>query len=225
MKGKQAVSSGREELPARRNRNAEVITAGIDVFWRKGYSAASIQDVADAVGVLKGSLYHYISSKEELLFRIFDDAHQEAALLMEEVGAMDADPLTRLQVYLERHVEQFLAYPERTSLYFRDWRYLTGDRYDTVVEQRRAYERFVRGLIAEAQANGDLEESLNPKYASLFIIGAINYVADWYRRDGRDPARVIARNHAALAIRALKGGRAEEVAPAARAKRTKTKAP
>jgi AcrR family transcriptional regulator len=191
---------------SRRNRDAEVIAAGIDVFWRKGYAAASIQDLADVVGVLKGSLYHYIESKEDLLFHIFDVAHQEAALLMEDVRAIEAEPLARLKIYLERHVEQFLANPERTSLYFRDWRHLTGEHLATVERQRRDYERFVRDLIVEAQSNGDLDGALNPRYASLFVIGAINYVADWYRRDGRDSAEVIAKSHAALAIGALQAG-------------------
>src|SRR4051812_25001793 len=52
----------------KRNREAEVIDAAVEVFFEKGYSAASIQDVADRVGVLKGSLYYYIDSKEDLLF-------------------------------------------------------------------------------------------------------------------------------------------------------------
>lgn len=190
----------------RRNRMPEVIDAGIDVFWQKGYSSASMQDVADAVGVTKGSVYHYVDSKEELLFRIFDDAHHEAEQLMNEVNGMNGSPLLRLRTYLERHVEQFLQRPERTSLYFREWRYLTGDRHETVVRQRREYEAFVRSLIGEAQSDGELEPTLNVRYATLFIVGAVNYVAEWYRRDGRDSAAVIARTHADLALQSIIGG-------------------
>jgi AcrR family transcriptional regulator len=204
----------------RRNRSADVMAAGIEVFWRKGYSAASVQDLADAVGVLKGSMYHYIESKEDLLFRIFDSAHEEASLLMGEVEAMDGDPLTKLRTYLERHIEQFLANPERTSLYFRDWRYLTGERYETVVKQRRTYERFVRDLITKAQASGAVDSSLNPWQTSLFVIGAINYVADWYRRDGKASAAEIARSQADLAIRALTGGPAAKSGTAPRRSRS-----
>jgi DNA-binding transcriptional regulator YbjK len=57
---------------ARRNRSDEILQAAIEIFHQKGYAAASIQDVADTVGVLKGSLYHYIDSKEDLLARIFE---------------------------------------------------------------------------------------------------------------------------------------------------------
>ena len=58
----------------RRNRGQDVIEAAIRVFHKKGYASASIQDVAAEVGVLKGSLYHYIDSKEDLLARIFEDS-------------------------------------------------------------------------------------------------------------------------------------------------------
>ena len=58
----------------RRNREHEVVEAAVKVFYEKGYAASTIQDVADVVGVLKGSLYHYISSKEDLLFRILQQS-------------------------------------------------------------------------------------------------------------------------------------------------------
>ena len=75
---------------ARRNRESEVIDAAIRVFWLRGYSGASIQEIADEVGVLKGSLYHYIGSKEELLARIFQEAYEESLGVMSEINAMNA---------------------------------------------------------------------------------------------------------------------------------------
>src|SRR5258708_3329722 len=114
----------------RRNRYDEIIQAALRIFAEKGYAATSIQDVADAVGVLKGSLYHYIDSKEDLLFHIFDDAHAEAEKLMAEVDNLDADPVERLRFYLEASVRRTLGNLPLQALYFRDWRHLTGDRLD-----------------------------------------------------------------------------------------------
>jgi AcrR family transcriptional regulator len=188
----------------RRNRDAQLMAVAIDVFWRKGYSAATIQDVADEVGVLKGSLYHYIESKEELLFRIFAGAYEEAESLMAEVAQLDRPPLEKLHVYLERHIEQIVTYPERTSLYFREWRHLTGDRLRIVIKKRSEYERFLRNLIISARRDGEIDDSISARYQTLFIIGAINYIAEWYKRSGRDSAKTIAQVHAALAINTLR---------------------
>jgi TetR/AcrR family transcriptional regulator, cholesterol catabolism regulator len=187
----------------RRNREAEVLQAAIEVFWKKGYAAASIQDVADRVGVLKGSLYHYIDSKEDLLFQIFNESHEQASAIVEEVAALDAPAIERLRIYVERYLLWYLTHLERVSLYLSEWRYLTGARRATVMEQRRTYEGFVRNLILAAQAEGDVPEGLNAKYASFFILGALNGVPTWYRRNGPDPPEEIANAYAAMALEVL----------------------
>jgi AcrR family transcriptional regulator len=195
----------------RRNRDPEILAAATIVFAQKGYAAASMQDVADAVGVLKGSLYHYIGSKEDLLFRIFDESHQEAARRIEEVSAMDADPLTKLYVYFKRLVHTTLVNRERTVLYFRDWRQLTGPRLETVVRQREEYESFVRGLIVETYKADGTPVHITPKYVSFFLIGGLNWVADWYRQDGPDSADLVAESYARMAIATVTG--AQEAPP------------
>ena len=190
---------------ARRNRDGEIIDAAVEVFSSKGFAAASVQDVADAVGLLKGSLYHYISSKEELLFRIFDESHRQGSAIIDEVSALDLPPLERLHAYFERYVHWYLDNVERVSLYFKEWRYLKGDRRQTVVDQGRVYARFVRGLIEEAQAAGDVDSELDAKLASFFIIGAVNAVPDWYHRDGAASAATIARRYADMTVQVLTG--------------------
>src|ERR1700744_339601 len=72
---------------ARRER--EVLDAATKVFSSRGYADASVQDIADELGILKGSLYHYIDSKEDLLFRLLEETHDEVQTIMDEVAAMD----------------------------------------------------------------------------------------------------------------------------------------
>ena len=191
----------------RRNRERDVVNAAINVFWRKGYAASSVQDVADAVGVLKGSLYYYIDSKEELLFRIVDDVHQQSRRILDEVVALDGPPLERLGNYIERHVQWYLENVEEVSVYFRDWRYLTGERLEIVAERRRGYDQVIRQLIVAAQKAGEVDPGVDPKYASFFLLAAVNHVPDWYRRDAADSAAKIARTYADLAVGTLAGTR------------------
>jgi AcrR family transcriptional regulator len=193
------------ELPKRRNREAEVRQAAIRVFCEKGYAAASIQDVANAVGVLKGSLYHYINSKEDLLTGIFDDADLQATAIIDDVAAMDAEPLVRLRTYFERHVKWYLDNVEHATVYFREWRFLTGERLKVVTARRDRYERFLRKLIDDCQKAGDVHPAVNTKYALFFILGAVNAVPDWYRRTGRDSPERIASMYADLTIGTLTG--------------------
>jgi AcrR family transcriptional regulator len=207
-----AATAGGDAPRTRRNRDAEILSAATIIFAQKGYAAASMQDVADAVGVLKGSLYHYIGSKEELLFRIFDESHQEAARRIAEISAMEAEPLTKLYAYFKRLVHTTLVNRERTVLYFRDWRQLTGERRATVMKQREEYESFVRNLIVETYAAMGTRVEIEPKYVSFFLIGGLNWVADWYRADGPDSADVVAEGYARMAVATVTG--AQELSPA-----------
>jgi AcrR family transcriptional regulator len=204
--GPKLPSTGR-----RRNRDAEILRAATVIFAQKGYAAASMQDVADAVGVLKGSLYHYIGSKEDLLFRIFDESHQEAARRIAEIAELDVDPLAKLYVYFKRLVHTTLVNRERTVLYFRDWRQLSGSRLEIVVKQREEYESFVRGLIIETYKASSTPVHISPKYVSFFLIGGLNWVADWYRPDGPDSADLVAESYARMALATVTG--AQEAPP------------
>lgn len=195
---------GRSNLP-RRDRWREVVEGAMRVFSRKGYRNASVQDVADEVGLLKGSLYYYINTKEDLLFSVFELAHAGGVEIVEEVQALDAPPLTKLHAYLERFVRYYLLNPEQARLYFREAKSLNEAHYEEVLTQRRMYDDFVTGLIREAQARGDVSGEWQPKYCAYFILGAINGLTDWYDPEGSDPPETIARIYADQSLAMLTG--------------------
>lgn len=193
--------------PKKRNREAEVIDAAVEVFFEKGYAAASIQDVADRVGVLKGSLYYYIDSKEDLLFRIVDDVHHQSTEILETVRALEVPPIDVVRTYIEKHVEWYLGNVKEVSVFFREWRHLSGERLQTAKERRSGYERVVREMIEAAQAAGDIDKSVDPQYASLYVLAAVNAVPDWYRPRGMDSAQTISESYADMTVGLLTGTR------------------
>jgi TetR/AcrR family transcriptional regulator, cholesterol catabolism regulator len=211
--GRGTASQATPPASKRRNRDAEVIQAAIKVFWKRGYPAASVQEVADEVGVLKGSLYHYIESKEALLMRVLDEAHTQSVELIKEIESSNAPPLVRLRTYFQRHVKWYLDNVEHASVFFHDWRFVTGEYLEVVKSRRDSYERFIRNMIEDAQRGGDIDPSISSKYALLFILGAVNAVPDWYRRTGRDSADEIASIYADLTIGTLTGTAASLPSP------------
>src|SRR4051812_48849038 len=68
-------------------REQEILDAAVDIFHANGYSATSVDDVAAAVGILKGSLYYYMDSKEDLLRRIVEEVHEDVEEIMTEALA------------------------------------------------------------------------------------------------------------------------------------------
>ncbi|WP_214104729.1 TetR/AcrR family transcriptional regulator [Acrocarpospora catenulata] len=174
-------SKGRRVVD-RRNREAEVLQAAVEVFYAKGYSAASVQDVADRVGVLKGSLYHYISSKEDLLFRIFAESHEQAVQIMEGITARDLPPRKRLEAFLTEIIHWYLNNVERVSLYFNEWRYLTGDNAATVRKHRRVFSDYLRDTLTDGAA--ELRPGTDVRLATFYMLGAVNNIPVWYRKTG-----------------------------------------
>jgi AcrR family transcriptional regulator len=201
-----ADPSANSAKPGRKpNREAQVLDAAIEVFYTRGYSASTIQDVADKVGVLKGSLYYYIDSKEDLLHRIFTESYEQSVVLLAEANALDAPPLDRLRSYFQAYVLWYLNNVERVSLYFNDWKALTGERRAEVIEQRAVYEKFITEHIDAAKRDGTVSEEIDTKYAVFFLLGAVNGVPTWYRRQGPDSPEHIAEAYADMVIATLLG--------------------
>jgi AcrR family transcriptional regulator len=187
----------------RRNRDEEILAAAIQVFSQKGYAAASLQDVADAVGLLKGSLYHYISSKESLLYRIFQESHEEGSALMAAVDDLGLSPDAKLREFVRQLTLFYERNRERSSLYFGDWRHLTGEDLETVMQQRREFELYVRAIVIDAHERGLTNPDLDVKLATRYILTAVNGVILWYHPDGPLPADDIAEQIAELACSSI----------------------
>jgi AcrR family transcriptional regulator len=190
----------------RRNRAQDVIEAAIRVFHKKGYASASIQDVAEEVGVLKGSLYHYIDSKEDLLARIFEDSAGHFEELLAEAAALDAPPIERLRSFARECSLWYLRNIERVGIYVNEWEHLSGKRRKEVVRIRMDYEQNLAGLIGAVKEAGEADPALDVNYATYFIFGALNGLPDWYRRRGPDSAEQIADGYAGM-IATVVGGR------------------
>lgn len=190
----------------RRNRRQDVLEAAVRVFHKKGYASASIQDVAEEVGVLKGSLYHYIDSKEDLLARIFEDSAGHFMEMLDEASGLDERPVERLHSFGRSCSLWYLRNIERVAIYTTEWKHLTGKRRKDVMKIRETYERRLAGLIGEVKEAGEAAPDLDVNFATYFIFGALNGLPDWYRRRGPDPAEKIADAYADQIVNTVIGG-------------------
>ena len=109
-------------------REEEILAAAARIFREKGYHGASVRDIAESVGLLKGSLYHYIRSKEELLARLFEGALEDTIQELEKIAARDAAPPVRLREMVKAYVGAVTENLDAVSLYLREWRALRPQR-------------------------------------------------------------------------------------------------
>jgi AcrR family transcriptional regulator len=174
-----------------RERSEEVYRAALRLFREKGYHATSMQDIAAAVGLYKGSLYHYIGGKEDLLVQVFERA---MGTLLADVERIVADaslgPSVQLRLIVQAHVTCVSENLDALTVYLHEFRALAGESLATVRAQRERYAQLVGEIVGRGVRLGEFETA-DVGIATLGLLGMCNWVCQWYRPDGRlGPAQI-----------------------------------
>jgi AcrR family transcriptional regulator len=173
------------------DRLKQVMDAATDMFHANGYANTTVEDVAGAVGLLKGSLYYYIDSKEDLLFRIVDDVHEDVqATLDEAMASTELAPLDRLSQFARRQVEYNARNVKKIAVYHHEWARLEGDRLADIRRRRRRQEQAVVALLNEAKEHGDVSPELDVKLAANCVFATVIWPYTWYRPGALSPERL-----------------------------------
>lgn len=169
-------------------RRAEVVLEAAHVFAERGYDQTSVPELAEALGLAAGSLYHYFGSKEQLLRAICDQLMDP---LLERAEALLLDgprePAEQLRALVRLWVEHVVAHRDH-MLVFQQERHLIerGAAWRGVRASRKAFERLVEDALARAGAGG-----ADPRLALSALLGMVNHTAQWYRPRGRlSPAAI-----------------------------------
>ncbi len=165
-------------------RKEQVIEAAIHLFRTKGYHATSVQDIADAVGLRKGSLYHYITSKEELLFDIIHETIQVYIRRLEAIAARPEPAAQRLARAITAHIEAVAQETEGFAIFIGETRALEPGPRRRIEEASQRYRHLLQQLIEEAAQEGAFRPT-DSTLASLAILGACNWMHRWYDPQGR----------------------------------------
>jgi AcrR family transcriptional regulator len=205
-----------------KKRTQDIIDTAAEIFHEQGYSETSVHDIAEAVGILKGSLYYYIRSKEDLLFQVLSDVHDAFKGIVERTKAIDGPAADRLRYYVREHVIFNTQNVTKMAVFYHDYRALSEEPLAEIVERRRFYEDYLRDLIKEAQEEGSVNRELNPKLAAFTLFGMMNWVYHWYSPAGVWTPDQIGEQVASMAIDGLRGpqGGGKATAPAAPPKAT-----
>lgn len=182
----------------------QILAAATAEFLAKGYVGASMRDVSRRVGLLKGSLYHYIDSKEDLLFHVLRDLHESAKPLVERCRNSRAAPLLRLQQFIGELAPYAAEHAAQSMIFMRDFHFLPAARRRLIVAQRDLHSELMRELIEEARARGHIPRSIDPSLAAATLMGAIAFNSNWYRQSGRYTPQEIGAHQVTLLLAALR---------------------
>ncbi|GGJ35659.1 TetR/AcrR family transcriptional regulator [Streptomyces brasiliensis] len=181
----------------------EIIDAAATVFLEKGYDGTSTKDISDAVGMLKGSLYYYVRSKEDFLFEIIKRVYDAALVSIQPAVELEGDALTRLRAFVHAHVGFAVKNLTAFTIQLREFERLSPERRLEITAGGDAYLRALRGILKDGQREGVFDEKIDVSFTALAILGQLNSLTQWYRPNGRLSVKRLAENFAGLVITSI----------------------
>lgn len=212
---------GTSRIEARRDRRKEeILRSAATAFRKRGFHGTSTDEIARALGMTKGNLYYYFRDKEQLLYSCHDHSLNLVVEALRQAKGSGKPPEEKLRTLIRKHVEVMIDELGGSAMAL-DFGSLSPALLKRVIAKRDRYEGGFRQIIAEGIASGSFAPR-DPKLLALAILGSINWMARWFRPEGRYSAAEIGEAFADFFVRGLSatgGGSREPVSGRLRAGR------
>ena len=176
MKAQRKAASSKERL-------AEVYRAAAQIILRKGYDATSINDIANALGMTKAGLYHYINGKKELLFDIMNFGLDELEDEVVRPAQSIVDPAERLRFIIASHARLVTRGDGAITILVDEITALTPQQNRKITRRKREHFDRLRSVLNELKSEGMLQD-VNTTVATFSLLGMINWLSRWFKHDG-----------------------------------------
>jgi TetR/AcrR family transcriptional regulator len=198
----------REELLETKRKT--IVREAARVFNRRGSHGATLDLVAERLGVTKAALYRYVQSKQDLLYACHEEAMEIARESMDKGEALGRNGLEKIQIGMATYLREMIGVMGVPVLILEE-NALTGKQAKHIIGLRDAFEDRMRRLVREGIADGSILP-LNPKLAMFVLLGAVHWVTKWYSPDGPWSADEVADGLIEMATRGLAARPSEQLA-------------
>lgn len=180
----------------------EILEAAANIISQKGYHAASMQDIARAVNLQKASLYHHVSSKQEILLILLNRGLDLLTERLEAVVVQPISPDEKLRQAMSTYLQTLTEYGSLSAVLLLEHRSLEPELHELHIPRRDRFERIWRDLIQEGIDEG-MFVCASPSIAARAVLGVMNWTITWYRYDGPLSAGEIVAEFADLFLQGL----------------------
>ena len=179
-----------------------ILDAAAQIFGQKGYHAASMQDIADAVNLQKASLYHHVSSKQEILLAILDEALNLLTERLQPVLLEPVPPEERLQLAIKVYLRTLAQHRDLASVLLLEHRSLEEEFRLRHTPMRDRFEAIWREIILIGVREG-VFQCQDIRMTARALLGTLNWTITWYKPDGLLTIDEIAAQFAELFLNGL----------------------
>lgn len=192
-----------------------ILDAALELFRENGYDATSLQQVADKTGFLKGSLYYYLQSKEDILAELAERVHASFGRTLEQYQRAEGPVLLRIETLLRSVAVDAGKNQDLLVVFYREFPRISEERRAKIIKLRDEQEKLLVDLIAEGQRAAEIRPEVDPKIAAIGLEAMANSVYTWYKPSGRKTLNSIAKELAALAVQGLRASPVQSAEPSA----------
>ena len=185
------------------SRERDIVATAARLFKEKGYRATTLEDIAAAVGMLKGSLYYYIRSKEELLYLVVRDPIREVYSELEAIVAADLPFTEKIAQAIANHMTVFHLHYPHIAVYLHDYRHLMDKLEQNVIETPKQYQRLWDTLLRQGIATGEIRNDVDVTMTGYALLGMCNWAYRWYNPAGRLSPQEVADVFTKIALQGL----------------------
>jgi AcrR family transcriptional regulator len=169
----------------RDNKYEKILSVAGRLISQKGFKGTSLQKISDEVGLHKSSLFHYFRNKEELLLRILEHSTDEvSAELGKILEGQTIEPEEKLKRAIDNHLTLLSKNFDRVNVYLNQIGNLSKKNQKIYLKKRKRYEKDLEKIVVEMGKKGYFK-GLDRKIVTLGLLGMLNWVAKWFKSDGR----------------------------------------
>lgn len=189
---------------ARAQRRAELLETAAETFAARGYSATTVREVADAAGMLGGSLYYHFDSKESMVDEILSVFLTELWEAYDEILGREDGAKETLEALISASFDSIDRHRPAVVIYQNETKHLgTNDRFSYLQDSRKRFRRMWVDLLEKGIAEGDFRADLDPPVIYRFLRDTVWVAASWYQPQGRLTSEEIARQYLAMVLEGI----------------------
>jgi AcrR family transcriptional regulator len=162
----------------------KLMRVSVELFAEHGYAQTSVQQIVDAAGVTKGALYHYFTSKDDLLFDIYDRLLSMQREHLETIVARSLDPEQTIRLVCEDVIVTSIEGLADGAVFFRSQHMLSEKRQREVKQRRREYNGAFEAILAKGRASGVFRTDIPSAILIANFFSDVHYLAQWYSPGG-----------------------------------------
>lgn len=189
------------------SRRDELLAIAGALFAERGFRNTTVRDIADAAGILSGSLYHHFDSKESMVDELLDTFQRQLFSEYDEIVASERSPLAKLEAVVRTSFDAIDRHHSEVAIFQSDAAHLaTHERFGYLTERNVRFQELWTGLLHDAVKSGELRKDLDVELVYRFLRDTVWVAVNWYRPGGALSANEVADQYLAILFQGIAVG-------------------